>query len=195
MRMAAKKEVSSPEEGTPQALQEAMAASLAKIEEALKSVPAEKISTAQKEVDRLMKGDLSWADFSQYTPEKLLLFAEMGYNQFTLGQYDSAEKIFKGLTVIDPENYYYHQMLGATFQRKDKLPEAIVEYTVAYDVNPNDIVSLTNRGEIYFMMGIYEMAMGDFDKAIGLDPKSEDKWANRARMLREQIKLVKKRKK
>ena len=119
----------------------------------------------------------------------------MGFNQFQQGQYDSAERIFKGLTVIDPENYYYHQMLGATFQRKEKFPEAILEYSIAADLNVKDIVSVTNRGEVYFKLGIFELANVDFDRSIGMDPKNEDKWANRARMLREQIRLVKKRKK
>lgn len=194
MSVAVKKEVSE-NEGTPQSVDDVFAASLSKLEEALKAVPQEKLATAKKEVDKLLKGDLSWADLSKFTPERLLTIAQMGFDQFKLGQYDSAERIFKGLTVIDPDNYYYHQMLGATFQRKEKHPEAVVEYSVACDLNPKDVVSLTNRGEVYFKLGIYELANADFDQAIGLDPKSEDKWSNRARMLREQIKLVKKRKK
>jgi tetratricopeptide (TPR) repeat protein len=183
------------EAGTPQTLEEALAAALPKLEEALKQVPPEKLAEAKKEADRLFQGDLSWADLSQYTPEKLLKIAEMGYNQFQIGKYDSAERIFKGLTVIDAGNYYYHQMLGATFQREEKYPEAIVEYSVATELNPKDIVSWTNRGEVYFKLGIFDLAAPDFDKAVSLDPKGEDKWANRARMLREQVKLIKKKEK
>lgn len=183
------------DEGTPEMVEEVMSASLPKLEEALKSVPPEKLAAAKKEVDTLLSGDLSWADLSKYTLERLMKIAEMGFNQFQQGQYDSAERIFKGLTVIDPENYYYHQMLGATFQRKEKFPEAILEYSIAADLNVKDIVSVTNRGEVYFKLGIFELANVDFDRSIGMDPKNEDKWANRARMLREQIRLVKKRKK
>lgn len=183
------------DEGTPQMVEDVLSASLQKLEEALKSVPPEKLAAAKKEVDQLLSGDLSWADLSRYTPERLMKIAEMGFNQFRQAQYDSAERIFKGLTVIDPENYYCHQMLGATFQRKEKFPEAILEYSIAADLNAKDIVSVTNRGEIYFKLGIFELANVDFDRSIGMDPKNEDKWANRARMLREQIRLVKKRKK
>ena len=193
MEMAAKNDTSSSEEGTPQTFQEVLSVSLAKVEEVLKTLPPEKLKQAKKEADQLLQGDLSWADLSKYTPERLLQIAEMGYNQFKLGRYDSAERIFKGLTVIDPENYYYHQMLGATFQRKDQYPEAIVEYSVAFELNKQDMVSVTNRGEVYFKLGIYELANADFDAAIILDEKGDDKWANRARMLREQIRLVKKR--
>lgn len=195
MSVAVKKNVPTEEEAIPQSFEEALSASIPKIEEALKKVSPEKVAEAKKEVDKLLGGDLSWADLSQYTPERIRQIAEAGYNQFKLGQYDRAERLFKGLTVIDPANYYYHQLLGATFQRKDRFPEAIVEYSVAVDLNPKDLVSISNRGEVYFKMGIYELANADFDKAIGLDPKNEDRWANRARMLREQIRLVKKRKK
>lgn len=176
-------------------VEEALATSLAKLEEVLKKLPPDQLAAAKKEAETLLSGDLSWADLSKYTPERLMQIAEMGFHQFQTGQFDSAERIFKGLTVIDSENYYYHQMLGATFQRKEKLPDAIMEYSIAADLNVKDVVSITNRGEIYFKMGIFELANADFDRAIGLDPKNEDKWANRARMLREQIRLMKKGKK
>ena len=57
-------------------------------------------------------------------------------------------------------------------------------------LDPSDVVSLTNRGESHFKLGIYPLANADFDQAISLDPKDENKWAKRARMLREQIRLV-----
>lgn len=183
------------EEGTPEALEKTLAASYKKLEEALKTVPPEQLEKAKKEVEKMLTGDLSWADLTQYTPEKLYQIAEAGYNQFKIGNYDSAERLFKGLTVIDVGNYYYHQMLGATFQRKEKLSEALLEYTMAVDCNSKDLVSLTNRGEVYFKLGLHDPALTDFDAAIALDPKNEDRWANRARMLKEQVKLVKERKK
>ncbi len=184
-----------PEEGVPKMIEDVIAAWVPKVEQVLKQVPAEHLEKAKKEVDKMLSGDLSWADLSQYTPERLMQIAELGFNQFRIGQYDSAERLFKGLTVIDTDNYYFHQMLGATFQRKEKYAEAIVEYSVAADLNPSDVVSFTNRGEIYFKLGVFELAAADFDKAVALDVKGEDKWANRARMLREQIKLMKQQKK
>ena len=178
-------------EAEPKMVSDLLNAWAPKIEEALKKVPKDQLDKAKKEVDRMLSGDLSWADLSQYTPERLMQIAELGFNQFRIGQYDSAERLFKGLTVIEPDNYYFHQMLGATFQRKEKYPESILEYSVAVDLNPSDLVSFTNRGEIYLKLGIVDLASGDFDKAVALDPKNEDKWANRARMLKEQLRLMK----
>ncbi len=200
MNVAVKKETGNrtqpaEAEGTPQTVEEMLAQSMPRLEEALKKVPPDKLAQARKEIDKLFSGDLSWADLSQYTPERMMKIAEMGYGQFCLGRYDSAERIFKGLTVIDPVNFYYHQMLGAAFQRKEKYPEAVMEYSIAVDLNPGDVVSLTNRGESYLKLGVLELANADFDRAIGLDAKNENKWANRARMLREQARLMKKGKK
>jgi tetratricopeptide (TPR) repeat protein len=179
----------------PQTFEEVVAGSLGKLEAALKTLPPEKIAQAKKDVDKMFQGDLSWADLSQYTPERLMKLAEMGYSQFELGQFDSSERIFKGLTIIDPDNPYCHQMLGATYQKKEMPAESIVEYSVAIALSPNDIVSYTNRGEVYFKLGIHELAAADFDQAIKIDTKGNDRWANRARMLKEQIKLIKQRKK
>ena len=178
----------------PQAEKEQILEMVSKqLEEALRGVPQEKIDAAKKEAEKLLEGDLSWADMSQYTPEKLYQIAETGYERFKMGQYDSAEKIFRGLTVLDTNNYYYHQMLGAVFQRKDMWAEALVEYSIALDINPRDLVSLTNRGEVYLKIGVMELAEKDLDQATLLDPKNEDRWANRARMLKEQIKIARER--
>ena len=189
------KKTSKAEGGATETVAEVFSEGLKKLEAALKLLPKDVLAKAQKEADQILQGDVSWADLSQYTPEKLLKIAEMGYNQFQLGESDSAERLFKGLSVIEPRNFYYHQMLGAIYQKKDRTSEAIVEYTISVDLNPKDLVSLTNRGEVYFKLGVNELAAADFDQAIALDPKSEDKWANRARMLKEQVTLMQKRKK
>ena len=175
------------------AMEEVIEKAIPQIEEALKKVAPEKLAAAKKEAEKFLTGDMSWADLTQYTPERRAQMAEMGFNQFQMAQYENSEKIFKGLTIIEPDNFYFHQMLGATFQRKEQQAEAILEYSIAADLNPQDMVSITNRGEIYFKLGIFELANADFDKAIALDTKNEDKWANRARMLREQIRLMKQR--
>ncbi|MBI2083097.1 MAG: tetratricopeptide repeat protein [Deltaproteobacteria bacterium] len=159
------------------------------LEEALKKVSPEKLTEAKKRVAELTKGDLSWTELFALPPEKLQQMATIGYEQFKSGGYDRAEKIFRGLTIIDPENYYYHQMLGATFQRQEKYAEAILEYSVAVDLNQKDTVSYTNRGESYLAMGLLPLANQDFDKAISFDKEGSDRWANRARMLKEQVKI------
>lgn len=168
-----------------------------KLKEAIAHLPPELVEKAREkaaEVAKTLDLDvLEKIDLAKFTPEKLAQMVEVGFNEFKLGRYDRAEKIFRGLTLIDSENYYYHQMLGATFQRQEKLAEAIVEYGIAVTINPHDTVSLTNRGECYFKSGVYPLAERDLDATIALDPeeKGEDRWINRARMLKKQIGMIK----
>src|SRR5262249_33716878 len=84
-------------EAVPKMVSELLVAWSPKVEEALKRIPKEQLEKAKKEVDRMLSGDLSWADLSQYTPERLMQIADLGFNQFRIGQYDSAERLFKGL--------------------------------------------------------------------------------------------------
>ncbi|MBI2501066.1 MAG: hypothetical protein HYW02_06320 [Deltaproteobacteria bacterium] len=178
--------------------EEAASASIplfAQLEEALKKVPTEKLKEAKSRVSDLMKGDLKWTELFDLSPEKLKQMGEVAYEQFKSGSYASAEKILKGLTVIDPDNYYYHQVLGAAYQRQNKFSEAVLEYSVAIDLNGKDVVSMTNRGESYVKLGLHPLAVKDFDKAIAADESGNDKWANRARMLKEQLGVIEKEKK
>ena len=154
-----------------------------RLEAELKKVPRAKLHSAQKQVKEVFGDDLKWADLTQWTPEKLHETAKLGYDQYEAGQFDKAEVIFKGLTVLDPDNFYYHQMLGASFQQQNKFPEAIVEYSIALDLKPDDITSFTNRGEVYYELKLWDLAEHDFNEAIRLDAKGEDRWANRARLL------------
>ena len=197
MSLSAKKEIQpqSPSESEDQdgeaLLERVLEESKKQLDEILKTFPPEKVAEAKAEVEAIFSGDTSWADLSQYTPERILQIAEIGYSKFNVGHYDSAQKLFRGLVVLEPQNYYFHQMLGAIYQRKNMLPEAFREYSLAIQQNPNDTASITNRGEVLFKLSFFDEALADFEKAISLDAKNEDKWVNRARVLREQVKLVK----
>jgi len=84
-------------------------------------------------------------------------------------------------------------MMGSILQRQKRFGEAVAEYSEAVKLNPNDIVSLTNRGEIYMQHKLFDDAVSDFDKAIALDPKKENKWASRARVMKMQVEQIGKR--
>ena len=192
--MPSKKSEKGPE--VPAAAEAAMVPLFDQLRDVMSRVDAKQLEQAKRKVSELKnvlsEEDLKILDLEKFTPEKMTHMAEVGYNEFKLGRYVKSERIFRGLTVIDSENYYYHQMLGAAFQRQEKLAEAIVEYGIALMTNPSDTVSLTNRGECYFKAGIHELALKDFDAAMDLDPeeRGEDKWINRARILKRQIGLI-----
>lgn len=153
------------------------------LEEHLKDVPEEEIRAGAEKVMDFIKGKLSWAELFDFTPEMLFQMAEHGLTQFKMGRYGDAERVFKVLTILDWENAYYHSVMGSILQRQKRYGEAIAEYDQALELMPDDITSLTNRGEVYMQHGLIDEAHADFERATELDPGGEDRWANRARIL------------
>lgn len=158
-----------------------------KFAEENKNMPAEEIEAASKKFMRYMKGEISWAELMNLTPETLLAMADFGYQQFKLARYTDAERVFKVLTVLDWNNSYYHSMMGSILQRQKRFGEAIAEYNEAISLNPYDIVSYTHRGEIYLLHGLTGEAKTDLEKALSLDQSKNNQWAERARLLLQQM--------
>ncbi|MFA4970964.1 MAG: tetratricopeptide repeat protein [bacterium] len=159
----------------------------AALEEKTKDIPKEEIERGAEKVKSFIDGRISWAEVMNFTPEMLFQMAEYGFAQFKQGRYQDAERVFKVLTVLDWNNPYYHSVMGSILQREKRYGEAIAEYSQAIEVDANDIVSLTNRGEIFMQHGLIDDAEADFKKSIVLDPAGENRFANRARMLLDQI--------
>lgn len=164
---------------------------LKRLEEDLKNTPKALIEIGANRVVDFIKGNLSWAEMFNIPKEMIRDMVEYGYLQFQAGRYQDAERFFKVLTVLDWNNSYYHSMMGSILQRQKRYGEAIAEYSEAIKLNSNDIISVTNRGEIYMQHKLFDDAIADFDKAAALDPKKENKWANRARLLKLQIGQIK----
>lgn len=166
------------------------AAFLKRLEEEFKDTPKELVDMGAGRVLDFIKGNLTWAEMFNIPKKMVRDMVEYGYLQFQSGRYEDAERFFKMLTVMDWKNSYYHSMMGSILQRQKRFGEAVAEYSEAINLNPNDIVSLANRGEIYMQHKVFSDAVTDFDKAISLDPKKENKWANRARLLKAQIEQI-----
>ncbi|MCI0604891.1 tetratricopeptide repeat protein [bacterium] len=119
-----------------------------------------------------------------------------GHSLFENGRMAEAKQIFEGLAVLDGGNPYVHGHLGAIYQKEKAFDLAIAHYTRALQVFPGDLCSLVNRGEIQLRQGKFAEAADDFHKAIELDPRGSDRFANRARMLvltvQEALRLAKK---
>ena len=164
------------------------------LEEEMKDVPQEVIEAGAQKVVDFIKGKLSWAEIFNVSPDMMKQMAELGYLKFQAGRLEEAERFFKVLAVLDAKNSYFRSMLGTILQRQKRFGEAIVQYTEAVDLNPHDIVSLVNRGEIYMQHNWLVDAEEDFKKAISLDPQKEDKWADRARIFMKQIVEIRRRK-
>ena len=96
---------------------------------------------------------------------------------------EEAKDVFRSLARVDQTNYYYRSALGGIYQKLKKWIDAVANYTMALTLNPTDVASLVNRGEIYLRHEKYKLAAEDFRSAILLDRAGKNLWANRARSL------------
>ncbi|MBI4367018.1 MAG: tetratricopeptide repeat protein [Deltaproteobacteria bacterium] len=166
---------------------EAMERFFAQVQEELKDTPQEVLEVGADRVLDFLKGKLSWAEIFNIPLAIQQRIAEFGYMQFQSGRYEDAERFFKVLCILSPQNSYYYSMMGSILHRQRRDGEAIVWYGQAIDLDPNDIVSLTNRGELFFKHGWLSDAERDFDRAIALDPTQENKWGAQARIVKVRI--------
>ena len=63
---------------------------------------------------------------------------------------------------------YYNR--GIAYFNKGDFDRAIVDFSEAIELNPDDAVAYNNRGGIYYLKEEYESAIADFSKAIELNP-------------------------
>lgn len=132
---------------------------------------------------KFLEDKVSLAELKGISREKLFQLAEAGWVKFKHGRVEEAHKIFQSLLVLDHRNAYFHSVMAAIHQKKNKPVEAILEYTRAIQINNKDISSFVNRGEIFLRHRNFKKAAEDFKNAILLDMSGRNLWANRARSL------------
>lgn len=107
----------------------------------------------------------------------------VGHRLYKQGRVKDAVKIFEGLAALESNYAYVQGILGSLYQKQEQYGPALVRYNNALTLFPEDINSLTNRGEIFIKLGRFQEAAEDFKKAMQLDPERKDPASNRARLL------------
>lgn len=136
-------------------------------------------------LEKFRKGELKFSRLFGIDANHIASLLLCGHNFLSQGRVEEAKKIFEGLAVLNPDNPYVHSALGSIHQREEQLERAILRYSRALRLFPDDIHALTNRGEIYLKIGRFLEAAGDLKKAIELDPARKHASSNRARLLAE----------
>lgn len=132
---------------------------------------------------RFLAGEITWAQLEGMTMEQAYAIAEFGYTMYQQGRYKESRTMFEGLVIGNPYDPYFHAMLGAIYTKLDLHEEAAQEFSIAIELDPEDINSFVNRGELLLQHGEFEYAMEDLKAAIDLDPKGENPASLRARAL------------
>jgi len=140
-------------------------------------------SIEKNKLDQFRKGQIRFTQLFQFHGNQIASLLLCGYNFFNYGRLQEAKNIFEGLSLLDPDIPYVNCILGAIYQRLGKIDLAVLRYSQAITLFPQDIVALTNRAEIYLSEGKFLDAAIDLKKVIELDPENKNPTANRARML------------
>ena len=83
-----------------------------------------------------------------------------------------------GLSEAEEANRY--NTLGITQATQNMLPQAIVTFSKAIEIDPKDPRVYANRAFAYEGKGQYARAIADFTKALEMNPKDADTYNNRA---------------
>ncbi len=132
---------------------------------------------------KFLFGKITWAQLEGMTMEQAYAIAEFGYTMYQQGRYKDARTLFEGLVIGNPYDPYFHAMLGAIYTKLDMHEEAAQEFSIAIELDPEDINSYVNRGELLLQHGEFEYAMEDLKAAIDLDPEGKNPASLRARAL------------
>lgn len=132
---------------------------------------------------KFLLGKITWAQLEGMTMEQAYAIAEFGYTMYGQGRYKDARTLFEGLVIGNPYDPYFHAMLGAIYTKLDMHEEAAQEFSIAIELDPEDINSYVNRGELLLQHGEFESAMEDLKAAIDLDPEGKNPASLRARAL------------
>jgi tetratricopeptide (TPR) repeat protein len=137
----------------------------------------------RENLEKFFSGKLTWAQLMGMTMEEAYNLAEIGYGLYEEGRFHDARIVFEALVVSNPYDAYFHNILGAIYQQLDMREEALEQYSIAIDLDPEQMHSLVNRGEILLQDGQFERALEDLKRAMALDKSGNDPVLVRARAL------------
>lgn len=125
-------------------------------------------------------GKINWLEKLNWTEEHLEDLRYTGYLYIKQGKYDIALPFFEALTVLDPENSYDAQTLGAVYLQLNQPNKAMKQFNRALKIEPNHPATLLNVAKAFFMVGKTEEGL---KIAHILKTNSEKHVANTAKAL------------
>ena len=157
------------------------------------SMTKEQIEKFAKTTLAMTDGVTTIADTKGISYKELEAAYRVGYNFYTSGRYDDAEKVFKFLCVFEHTNHKYWTALGAVRQAKKNYEEAIEAYATAALFDMNDPKPHYYSAECALFLGKLDMAENGLKSLLALcAPGSErnNRFRDKAEKLQNVIKGV-----
>lgn len=93
-----------------------------------------------------------------------------GDELFSKGLYEEALTEYQKATVYDPYSSRAWKGKGMTLQALDRPDEAVVAFQRALKLDPGDVATVVLLGDAFFDAGEYEEAVGQYTRALGMNP-------------------------
>ena len=121
-----------------------------------------------------LEGRASLGAAARWTAEEMRLVADIGYALAEQGRHDEAITVFEGLAALAPATGYFQSALGALWLRKGEPERALPFFEAALGAVPEDVATLTNRGEAHLQIGDREAARRDFETVLRLGARADE---------------------
>lgn len=99
---------------------------------------------------------INWVDKLGWNEEQIEDLRYTGYSYIRQGKYDIALTFFEALTVLNPENAYDHQTLGALYIELGMPNKALKPLDKALQIEGDHAPTLLNLMKAFFMLGKVE---------------------------------------
>lgn len=97
--------------------------------------------------------DINWQEKLGWTEDDLQDLRFVGYSYIKQGHFETAEKFFAALVVLNPESIYDLQTLGAIYLELGDNVKALKYIDQALILQPDHEETLLNRTKALFLMG------------------------------------------
>lgn len=114
---------------------------------------------------------IDWTDLLGWKEDELESLRFVTYSFIKQGKYDIALIFLEALLVIDPNNAYDLQTLGAIYLQLGKSVQALNYIDQALKINPDHYPSLINRAKALFSLGYNQQAIAQAEKLATCDNK------------------------
>ena len=101
---------------------------------------------------------VKWIDLLGWSEEELDDLRFVAYSYIKQGHYETARKIFDALIIIDPQNAYNLQSMGALYLQLGNGLESLHYLDRALKMEPKHLSTLLNRTKSLFLLGYHDEA-------------------------------------
>jgi Flp pilus assembly protein TadD len=126
----------------------------------------------ENQMQKWLDGQITLGAAADWNKDEIRIISEIAYALAQQGRNREAVVMFEGLLAIAPATAYFQAALGALHLRLREFASAVEYLDAALAVEPNDLVSLVNRGEAKMRLENSDEARADFARAVELSGKN-----------------------